>query len=318
MLKVCMIVKDAGPIIKKVIRSFKNDADSFLFLDTGSTDKTIKYIKNELQNSKYELFEEPFINFCDSRNRCFDLCNKSKFPTKYFFMIDDSFVLNGSLKNELNNDFNIASIFIKTNNLLYPSKRIIKSNSNIAYYGKVHEDIKGDADYVINDAFIEDVKTPQHVERTKNRLISDLNLLKNEESKRNLYYAAITARILYYDNNDVSYKDDFVRSCVKRLMYDDNDYEERFCCLLMLGFENYRNEKYENAYYFFQKAAKEFPSRAGECHFYTYCITGNKDDIKLAFENKLGHHRLPINIDIYKNQIQKYYNIEFSTTYNNQ
>ena len=69
-----MIVKNAGDSFENILNQNLNIIDRWTILDTGSTDNTIDIIKKVLVGKKKgELFEEPFINFRDSRNRCLDL-----------------------------------------------------------------------------------------------------------------------------------------------------------------------------------------------------------------------------------------------------
>jgi len=72
------MVKNAGPQFEEMLQKNIQKVDRWTILDTGSTDDTIDTIKRTLVGKKRgELYEEPFINFRDSRNRLLDLAGKS-------------------------------------------------------------------------------------------------------------------------------------------------------------------------------------------------------------------------------------------------
>jgi len=78
LLHLCIMVKNAGPQFEEMLQKNIQKVDRWTILDTGSTDDTIDTIKRTLVGKKRgELYEEPFINFRDSRNRLLDLAGKS-------------------------------------------------------------------------------------------------------------------------------------------------------------------------------------------------------------------------------------------------
>ena len=70
----CIMVKNGGPQFEQMLLDNLPIIDEWTILDTGSTDETIDIIKRVLVGKKYgNLYQEPFINFRDSRNRLIDL-----------------------------------------------------------------------------------------------------------------------------------------------------------------------------------------------------------------------------------------------------
>jgi len=70
LIHLAMIVKNAGDVFEDVLKQNYHLIDRWTILDTGSTDNTIDIINRVLVGKKKgELYEEPFINFRDSRNR---------------------------------------------------------------------------------------------------------------------------------------------------------------------------------------------------------------------------------------------------------
>ena len=99
LIHLCIMVKNAGPLFEKVLEENLPIIDRWTILDTGSTDGTQDIIRRVLKNKKGKLFEEPFINFRESRNRCLDLAGK---VCKYNLMLDDTYVIRPDLRKFLN------------------------------------------------------------------------------------------------------------------------------------------------------------------------------------------------------------------------
>lgn len=204
----CMIVKNGGPQLEQMIIDNLPFFDKWTILDTGSTDDTIEIINRVLKGKKKgELFQEPFINFRDSRNRCLELAGKS---CKFITMLDDTYVLKGDLRsflNEIRGDqlSNSFTLFIQSDDTIYGSNRIIKSDSNLKYIHTIHEVIsdKDNINIVIPKEIcnIEDRRFDYMEKRTMERKQLDLKLLfqeleENPHDPRAYYYLAQTYNLL--------------------------------------------------------------------------------------------------------------------------
>lgn len=204
LIHLCIMVKNAGPQFEDTLKKNMKNIDRWTILDTGSTDQTIELVHNTLVGIKQgELYEEPFINFRDSRNKCLDLAGAD---CKFIMMLDDTYVIDGNLREFLNivrgDQYSDSfTLFIKSDDTEYGSNRIIKSDSGLRYIYKIHEVItdKDNKNVVIpiQTAKIIDKRFDYMEERTKNRKQLDLKLLYEEveddpNNPRTYYYLAQT------------------------------------------------------------------------------------------------------------------------------
>ena len=208
LIHLSMIVKNAGDVFEDVLKQNLPYFDRWTILDTGSTDNTIEIINRTLVGKKKgQLFQEPFTNFRDSRNRCLDLCGKE---CKFIVILDDTYVLKENLRTFLNtvrgDQFSDSfSMYIKSDDTEYGSNRIIKSESNVRYIYKLHEVLnpKNNINVIIpmHHAHIFDVRTEYMEKRTMDRKKYDLEILhemviEEPDDSRALYYLGQTYNLL--------------------------------------------------------------------------------------------------------------------------
>ena len=217
LINLCIMVKNAGPQFEQMLIDNLSIIDRWTILDTGSTDDTINIINNVLVGKKNgNLYQEPFINFRDSRNRLLDLAGTS---CKYNIMLDDTYVVHGDLRTfltEVRGDQYATSftLYIQSHDTQYGSNRIIKSNSGLRYIHTIHEVItdKDNINVVIPEskAMIDDRRFDYMEKRTQERKQLDLKLLyeevdKNPEDPRAYYYLAQTYNLLEDYENSYKY-----------------------------------------------------------------------------------------------------------------
>ena len=212
----CMIVKDAGPTLEEVLTENLNIIDTWCILDTGSTDGTQDVIKRVLKNKRGALYEEPFVNFKVSRNRCLELAGTN---CKFLIMLDDTYSVRGDLRGFLESvrgdQFSDSfSLLIQSDDSEYYSNRIIKSRSGLRYVHTIHEVIsdKNNNNVTIpsTNAFIYDHRSEYMEKRTTDRKQFDLELLfkeleDNPSDPRSLYYIAQTYGCLGDEENKAKY-----------------------------------------------------------------------------------------------------------------
>jgi predicted O-methyltransferase YrrM len=208
LVNLCIMVKNGGPQFADMLKENIQHIDTWTILDTGSTDDTIKIINETLLPfKKGTLYQEPFINFRDSRNRLLDLAGTT---AKYQIILDDTYIITGKLiefLNEIRGDQYGTSftLFIKSDDVEYGSNRIIKSKSQLRYVHRIHEVIsdKNNINVVIpkEKVFIDDKRFDYMQKRTMERKQLDLKLLyeeieENKHDPRGYYYLAQTYNLL--------------------------------------------------------------------------------------------------------------------------
>jgi len=217
LIHLCMIVKNAGDKFEDILIENFPFFDRWTILDTGSTDGTQNVIKKILsERKKGKLYEEPFINFRDSRNRSLDLCGTD---CKFIVVLDDTYILKKDLRlflSEIRGDqfADTYSLFIESNDTEYGSNRILKSNSEIRYKYKIHEvlDPKNNINVIIPQqcAYIFDYRSDYMEKRTMDRKKYDLELLKESyeedpNDSRPLYYLGQTYNLIEDYENALKY-----------------------------------------------------------------------------------------------------------------
>jgi len=207
LINFCIMVKNGGDLFEKMLTENLHNIDRWTILDTGSTDNTIEIIERVLKNKKGKLYQEPFINFKDSRNRCLELAGQ---VCKYNMMLDDTYVVQGDLRRFLHlirgDQFaDSYSLLIKSDDMEYYSNRITKSEEKLRYIHKIHEVItnKNNVNVVIphDEAWIMDYRADYMEKRTMERKQYDLKVLFEEleedpDDPRTYYYLAQTYNLL--------------------------------------------------------------------------------------------------------------------------
>jgi len=202
-----MIVKNAGDDFEKVLLENLEIIDRWTILDTGSTDNTIDIIKRVLKDKKGKLYQEPFVDFKVSRNRCLDLAGDC---CKFNLMLDDTYIIKGKLREFLKtvrgDQFSDSfSMYIKSDDVEYVSNRITKSDRGLRYIYRIHEVItnKNNKNVIVpfNMSHIFDYRCDYMENRTMERKEFDLYLLFKEveddpDDPRHYYYIAQTYNLL--------------------------------------------------------------------------------------------------------------------------
>jgi len=208
----CMIVKNAGEQLEEMLNENMCHFDEWTIVDTGSTDDTIAIIERVLVGKKRgKLYHRPFVNFRDTRNICLDLAVKQHIvPCKYLTMLDDTYVVYGDLRKffmEVRGDqfADSFSMFVRTDDTVYTSNRIIRVDTGLRYKYKIHEIIDDNKNINVlipkEDVSILDRRFSYMEERSMKRKRQDLQWLKEEiednpHEPRHYYYLGQTYYVM--------------------------------------------------------------------------------------------------------------------------
>ena len=208
LINLCIMVKNGGEQFEEMLNKNMHLIDRWTILDTGSTDGTLDIIKKVLIGKKKgNLYQEPFINFRDSRNRLLELAGKD---CKFTLMLDDTYTIAGDLRGfleEVRGDqfADSFSLYIKSDDVEYASNRVLKTHRQLKYMYKIHEVIqeKNNMNVIIpiERTRIEDGRFEYMEERTMGRKELDLKLLFEEleddpNNSRTHYYLGQTYNLL--------------------------------------------------------------------------------------------------------------------------
>lgn len=190
-----MIVKNESEVITRCLKSVMPLIDTWVIVDTGSTDGTQKIIKDVLKKIPGELHERPWVNFGHNRQEALLLC-KGKADYIIFMDADDKLTFaDDFIMPDLTKDFYAIPSYDNGNEYWFP--RIVKTDLEWFWEGVVHEDLlcKHDSTGVplpgIKYIYIHDGARG----KDPNKALKDIKLLEEDiklhpENSRNYFYLA--------------------------------------------------------------------------------------------------------------------------------
>lgn len=134
-----MIVKNEKEVIKRCLDSVLPIIDTWVIVDTGSTDGTQKLIKDYLKNIPGKLYERPWVNFGYNRQEALELA-KNQADYILFMDADDILAFEPNFKMPiLSKDCYFMCTYAgETSNWC---KRLAKADKDWLWKGSVHEDL---------------------------------------------------------------------------------------------------------------------------------------------------------------------------------
>ena len=196
LLSLVMIVKNEAPSIAQTIASVRGVVDRYTVLDTGSTDDTIKIIREAFGTTPGDIYEESFVDFATTRNRAIELeGTKSKFM---LMLSGDETLHNASALRttiEKGDAWNLLVHYGKKSQ--FTSTRIHRSATQWRYKGVTHEYMTGPDGQTneqrIKGPYIYYNTTSVTRESKRERWELDIQLLVNEWTE-----VAATPRTAFY------------------------------------------------------------------------------------------------------------------------
>jgi predicted O-methyltransferase YrrM/glycosyltransferase involved in cell wall biosynthesis len=212
LIHLVIMVKNAGTGFEEVLKKTAPHIDRWTILDTGSTDGTQEVVRRVLGAAKPgNLYEEPFVNFRESRNRSLELAGSGGGSLcKFTLILDDTYWVDGPLRAFLqtvrgDQYATSYSTMIISGDSEYYSNRIIKTEAGLRYIYTIHEVIQfeGNTNVVIpkEHGRLVDECSGYMEQRTKDRKRRDIELLEgmlkeDPDNPRHLYYLAQTYKCL--------------------------------------------------------------------------------------------------------------------------
>jgi glycosyltransferase involved in cell wall biosynthesis len=200
-----MIVRNETPVLRRCIDSVRPFIDSWIIVDTGSTDGTQALVHELLGELPGTLFERPWVDFGHNRTEALEL---ARGHGDYLLFIDADEVLEcdaGFVLPPLTAD--VYSFELRYNGCSYLRKQLARNDGTWRYEGILHEYLTSGQPHT--DAVLEGVRTvPRHdgarardpLTYRGDALLLERALLAQPDHPRHVFYLAQS----YRDANEPS------------------------------------------------------------------------------------------------------------------
>lgn len=207
-MKLClnMIVKNEGERIERALQSVAPFINSWVIIDTGSTDDTkdriVKFFRE--WGIAGEIRDVPFENFSQARNAALDWARKLApfYQADYVLLMDADMELKVSdslaFQNVLDDNPIAVTLFQKAGSVEYTNTRMLVTLGEFAYKGVTHEylDVTPTKGVPLNVAYFHDhadgANRDKKFKRDIRLLLADLK--KDPTNPRSMYYLASSYR----------------------------------------------------------------------------------------------------------------------------
>lgn len=245
-----MIVKDEEHIIERNLRSTLPIVDTYVIIDTGSTDNTIAVINKVAKelNKDGIVYKRKWVNFGVNRTEALNL---SRGFCDWAFMIDADDFIEGDLQH-IDKTSRGHHVIIDNGLVQHSRSHLFNLKYPWKYVGAVHEypciDNPVTDTTIINGLRIHS-RTEGNRSKNENRFKIDAIMLKKElENNKN----CDVARTLFYLAQSYRDSEDFtnaVKYYKKREEYDNGWYDERYIsCLNIIRLVDNLEEKIKYAW----------------------------------------------------------------------
>src|SRR5262245_1936838 len=132
-----MIVKNEAPVIRRCLASVRKFIDTWVIVDTGSTDGTQELISSYLKDIPGELFERPWKDFGHNRTEALELA-RPRADYAFIMDADDELAISPGVERPTL-DADAYSILIEFGATHYWRPTVVSSRRNWRYVGVLHE-----------------------------------------------------------------------------------------------------------------------------------------------------------------------------------
>jgi glycosyltransferase involved in cell wall biosynthesis/predicted GH43/DUF377 family glycosyl hydrolase len=190
----CLMVRNEAAIVERCLSSIVELIDSWIVLDTGSSDGTQELVRERLASRPGMLHETSFRGFGESRSELLRLAQGS---ADYLLLLDADMTVHQ--RAELPTLDADAYLLRELGSLDYQMPRLVRGSRGWWYVGSTHEHLatNGELDQRLLDAlYIE-----HHADGSSrvDKLLRDVGLLRRDlaldpENRRSIFYLAQTYR----------------------------------------------------------------------------------------------------------------------------
>jgi len=137
-----MIVKDEEHVIRRALQSSLPFVSTYVVVDTGSTDETMRLIQEFYEENKVSgyLEQRPWVNLGHNRTEALQLCQGRM---NWAIMLDADDTLEGDVPDpkvwDLSNGVDGYNITLKDASYIYPRVQCFRIASGWKYVGAVHD-----------------------------------------------------------------------------------------------------------------------------------------------------------------------------------
>ncbi len=132
-----MIVKNEEAVLARCLNSLKDLIDSYVIIDTGSTDQTVKVAKTTLKGIPGTVIRRDWVDFATNRNEAMRIASKK---ADYVLVIDaDDLLIASPYYAFPDLDRDAYSFKILDSSIVYERPQLFKSSAGVKYYGVLHE-----------------------------------------------------------------------------------------------------------------------------------------------------------------------------------
>ena len=187
----CMIVRNEARCVGRCLESAKPLIDSWLVVDTGSTDGTQEIVRRVMDGKPGDLVERPWVDFGTNRT---ELATLARGKANYLLLLDADMEVSvhGFDKSKLDRDVYLVRY---EGDLDYAQKLLIRGDLHFSYVGVTHEYLASpDAK---NEAELQGLTVIHHGDgsSTRTKFVRDEALLREHlvthpDDARSVFYLA--------------------------------------------------------------------------------------------------------------------------------